>query len=261
MRCKKNVQWYMTATILGVSLIVACGSPESYMPTEVSSIRQKVDTPQTYNPDWAVKYALENYNRVYGAGPNDTPFPSYPPREITLPDGSKVWVGGNCTNFVSRAIIAGLVKDSNAGKVFGRIGDFDIDATGGLYQWYMLPDGRHGPAFTGADKLYEYAVYNTARNKGLHFSYVTHDTLTTFMDYTKVQKGDIIFMDIRADGSVDHAMIVTDTDWFRLGYNEIQVTYQTPELANQRLGKINEKYGHRAVFYVYRPTDYNPDGR
>jgi hypothetical protein len=229
---------------------------------EVGSIRQKVDTYQTYDPKSAVKYALENYDRAYGAGSSDTPLPSFPVTTITLPDGTVVTTGGNCTNFASRVIIAGLIKDSRAQEVFKRIGDFDIDDDGAVspYEWYMRPDGSHGPAFTSANKLYEYAVHNKPAYKGLHFAYVTHDTTTSFMDYDKVQPGDIIFADFNGDGTMDHTMIVDDKDWWRLGYNEVRLTYQSDNKTDQGLGDINERMKHQALFYVYRPVDYNPAG-
>jgi hypothetical protein len=80
------------------------------------------------------------------------------------------------------------------------------------------------------------------------------------MDYDKVQPGDIIFADFNGDGTMDYIMIVDDKDWWRLGYNEVCLTYQSDNKIDQGLGDINERMKHQALFYVYRLVDYNPAG-
>ena len=211
------------------------------------------DSYTSYSSSYAVNYATNNYDRPYGSSSGQNPFGDY----------SNLY-GGNCTNFVSQAIIGGMINSNSAITVYGRRGDFDIDADGGYYQWYYINDSNRGPAFTGADKLYEYAINNYPNYKGLHFEYVTHDTLTEFMDYKAVEIGDVIFADWNHDGTIDHSMLVTATKWWLSGYNEIRLTYQGRAgvigVTDIGLGDINEEYNYQAVFHVYRPVDYNPAG-
>jgi hypothetical protein len=93
------------------------------------------------------------------------------------------------------------------------------------------------------------------------------------MDYGAVEVGDIIFADWDHDGTINHTMIVTDYchTWeycyysnedpypYR-GYNRIRLTYQSYNRTNIGLGDLNEDYNYQALFYVYRPIDYNPSG-
>jgi hypothetical protein len=94
---------------------------------------------------------------------------------------------------------------------------------------------------------------------------VTHDTLSQLMDYEAVTEGDVIFVDWEHDGLIDQVMLVTDKTWLGDEYQTIRVTYQG---AGNVLGKtdiklsdLNEEYNHEALFSVYRPVDYNPNGQ
>lgn len=211
------------------------------------------DSYRAYDPDWAVDYALTNYNTAYGTGSGQNPFHDY--------SGLS---GGNCTNFASQVIMAGLVQSDNMSTVYGQRANYDIDIGSGYYEWYYISDSSRGPAFTGANKLFEYADYNLPTYRGLHFDYVTNDTLTEFMDYGLVELGDIIFADWDHDGIIEHSMVVTGIDWWRPGYNEIRLTYQGADgvvgKTNIGLGDINVANNYEALFYVYRPVDYNPNG-
>lgn len=212
---------------------------------------ETLDVRRTYRASDAVSYADRNWNRTYGTGASQNPWGNY--------GGASG--GGNCTNFVSQAIIGGLIRDRDAWDTFNARTDFDIDRdTTSSLRWFWRSATDRGSAFTGAQALYNYAVGNRATYKGLHFTYVTHDTHSAFMAYTAVREGDVIFADWTGNGSIDHAMLVTDTNGLRLGYNEIQVTYQSTNTHDRGLGDINEQYGYRALFYVYRPVDYNPAG-
>ena len=66
------------------------------------------------------------------------------------------------------------------------------------------------------------------------------------------------------DGTIDHSMLVTNIQTLLPGYNEIRLTYQgAPGVVgrtNIGLGDINEDNNYEALFYVYRPVDYNPQG-
>ena len=243
---RRNLQWM--ALVIGMVAAIGCGPEESL--SEVGVLHQAVDTHLTYDADWAVKYATANYNRVYGSGKDDNPFSDY----------SSYTPGGNCTNFAGQVLIAGFIKSDSAKTVYGRRYDFDIDASGtGPYRWYFRSDGDRGPAWTGAPKLREYADNNKPAYRGLHFSFITNDTATTPLEVEKVVKGDFIFADWTGDGSIDHTMVVTEKKPGKT-YNTIRLTFQTDNKTDRGLGDINVAYGRKALFYVYRPVDYNPAG-
>lgn len=208
-----------------------------------------VDAYQSYSGAWAAQYAVNNYSRAYGSSSGQNPFTNYN------------WVpnGGNCTNFVSQAILGGLAKSSSASVVFSKRYDFDSDA-GSQYSWYFHNDGDRSPSFTGAPKLLEYAKTNKSTYKGLHFTFVTKDTLQVALDYNAVKVGDVVFADWQHDGIIDHTMLVTAYDTSKSGYNRIRLTYQTTNTTNKGLGDLNSQYQMQALFTVYRPVDYNPNG-
>lgn len=198
-----------------------------------------------YQQGVAVQYALNNWNFTK----NDSPFPYY--------NGASA----NCTNFVSQAILAGLVGSTSRYTIWNVRQDYSADSGSGSHlEWFFNSSGDRGPAWTGAEKMYEYAVNNNASYKGLHFNYITHDTPTSFMEYRKVKEGDVIFVDWTGDGTIDHTMIVTQYTSLSRGYNKIRVSYQTEERQNKLLGKLNEEQNYQALFYVYRPTFYSDYG-
>ncbi|MCX7112753.1 MAG: amidase domain-containing protein [Proteobacteria bacterium] len=237
------------------------------------------DTYKTYDGAWAAKYALKNYDQPYPPSKGN-PFQNFEKRDSA---GNLIPDGGNCTNFVSQALIAGFIQNDSMKKVFENRYEFDTDYSTANYTkaWYYRNDSQRGPAWSGAPKLFEYADKNIETFRGVHFKKITSDSSTSFMDYNSVRVGDIIFadwgrdtnndkkVDSNADGTIDHSMIVTSYDyWTQFGYNKIQVTYQSKN-KTRRLGDINEentyikngKKIYAARFYVYRPTNYNPDGK
>jgi hypothetical protein len=249
---------------LCIPLMVGCSETitgPGQIEAPASPVAQAMPSPAAVNRDMVARYARENWNRTYGTGSTQNPFCNY---------GSQT-SGGNCTNFASQAIMAGLVGSSNPQTVYSRRRDFQVDRSAqyvNSYQWYFESCGIKGPAWAGAHKLWEFAKYNKATYKSLHFAYVTHDTPTQFMEYSKVMAGDIIFADWENDGRFDHTMIVVRYDgaWYSLnrGYNRVRVAYQNQDgFANQGdmgLGTLNEKYNYKAVFHVYRPVDYSWTG-
>lgn len=241
-------------------LLGACGVPDSGVDPQVEQSNAALAQYSTYDPASAANYATNNYNRAYGAAAGQNPYPSFPVVYIRVA-GKQVATQGNCTNFVSQALVGGMIRSNDAASVWARRGDFAVDK-GSPYPWYLLSANDRAPAWTSPDWLYKYAKGNTATYKGLHFTYVTNDTLTTFMDYNKVQKGDVIFADWDHNGSMDHAMLVTDIAyWTQVGYDKIRVTYQSNDRTNIGLGWINDQNGKQGLFYVYRPVDYNPNGK
>jgi len=202
-----------------------------------------------YNSNYAKTYAVNNYNVPYGTGWGQNPFGGFT---------------NNCTNFVSQCLVAGFTGKTTPSDVYAQRYNFLADRYSYPLSWYYISSSLHGSAWTGAAKLYEYARYNKPIYKGLHFSYVTNDSPYYRMNYDLVREGDVIFADWESDNIVDHVMIVTKvySSLFSLyrGYNRIRVTYQSNNTTDKGLEDINKQYNYRVSFFVYRPTDYNPNG-
>lgn len=205
-----------------------------------------------YNAADAVAYAEKYRDISYGYDDGNNPFYDFDS------------YGGNCTSFANQALLAGLLENDSADYLIKNKDKFYDDEYAGN-AWYYKGANDRSTSWAGANQLYQY-VKNQIEyekkcedNKGWHFEEVTHDTLTDFMDYQKVQEGDIIFADWDHDGTIDHTMIVTDIQKWRPGYNEIRVTYQSRN-RTRGLGDINIELNYEALFYVYRPK-YFEDGK
>ena len=191
----------------------------------------------SYNVNYAVSYA---YKYVKS---DSSPFPKH--KE-------------NCTNFANQVLLAGITKKTDAQGIYDLSSDYEDKGFGGYSEWYFDKD-KPSHTWKGANELHEY-VKNQVRlggkYEGWYFEKVTHDTHTKFMDYQKVKRGDIIFADWKGDGIFDHTMVVTNIQWWRYGYDEIRVTYQSNDTKDRGLGDINEEYNYKALFYVYRPKSF-----
>jgi len=203
----------------------------------------------TYNGFFAGNYAYKNYNQD-----NQVKFANYP---------------NNCTNFVSQSIMAGFVKTKFMKTLYKKRRDFMADY-GDYYDWYYLTKYDKGSTWSEANSLYRYARYTDKYDRGPNYKFkgpkfkkVTYDTPTKYLDYNKVQEGDIIFMDwhdkngdYKPDGIMDHAFIVTLIYIHENGYNRIRVASNSIDYNNEGLGDKNKEYDKKALFYVYRPTAY-----
>ncbi len=220
------------------------------------------DVYKEYNPTYAVAYANNNYRRTYNytyTGGGSNPFFNWA-------------TYGNCTNFVSQCLIGGFIHSNSAVSVWNARYDFDCDATGVTsYRWYFhtATVGERGEAFLGANDLYKYVKGNAPSYKGLHFGFVTQDYSNSYLDADLVEVGDVVFVDWTNNStptvpSIDHAMIVVEIDNGQSGYAKIKVAHQSygdaPIGSIDRLSYINHKSNYKAIFYVYRPEDYNPNG-
>lgn len=259
----RHARQRLVATLLCTAATAACAdgvtTPDRAVPA-APALQQNPAAAIKVNPAMVARYAKENWNRKYGSAAGQNPFCSY----------ASLNPGGDCTNFASQAVMAGLVGSSDPATVLSKRRSFQADRYSNGTRWYYESCGDKAPAWSGAHALYQYAAGNKASYKGLHFTLVTYDTPTKFMDYTKVQAGDIIFADWEHDGRIDHSMVVVSYDsrsWpftSNSGYNRIRVAYQNqdpyPATGDAGLGDINISHKYQAVFYVYRPTDYNPTG-
>lgn len=215
----------------------------------------------SYSPSKAVEYAHLYY---------DTPYGGYGNKYHDF--GGEV-SGGNCTNFVNQALVAGLIGIADNTAVYNA--RFTYVDSGYLVNgieynaWYYTSINNRSPEWTGAHMFYQYAKSQSEHpnHKGMHFKKITDDK-TDWLKYKEIKIGDIIFADWpklngeinengTVDGRIDHSMIVVNTQSWRSGYNEIRVTYQSTNTENRGLGDINEQYKHKAIFYVFRPTGFS----
>jgi len=108
---------------------------------------------------------------------------------------------------------------------------------------------------------------------GVHFEKVTSDTFSTALDFSKIQKGDIIFADwgyngMVVDGQMDHVMMVVQEGTH---YATTYVAYQGGGLMKHGVMTYDGHYGSisldnlgylgtlprlNSLFEVYRPTYY-----
>jgi Putative amidase domain len=206
----------------------------------------------SYDPYSAAAYARNNVNVPYGSKSGQNPFYSFQ---------------NNCANFVSQAIIAGMIMRTVPSDVFARRSDFAADA-GQSLAWYFLDINHRGPAWSGAKEMFNYARSNRPTYRGLHFNFIGADSSSNrSLNPFALSPGDVVFADWEGDGTVDHVMIVWKIDyslfvWNR--YDRIRVTYQsnnTPDMGLQQVIDKNYKdTKHWATFYVFRPMDYNQAG-
>ncbi len=198
-----------------------------------------------YNPNVAKKYAL---NQVYENDQNKY-FNDYTNN------------GGNCTNFVNQAILAGLIGSTSPKKLYDTRSSYYADYYGySPYRWYFAGKNNSSSSWRGATALETYAIKNKNPSyKGLHFKFITRDSKTKPLNFKKIKVGDIIFADWEGDNDVDHSMIVTGKNYN--GYSGIYVTYQssagTVPKKNRALNIINKP---NIIFHVYRPTFYSDYG-
>lgn len=202
-----------------------------------------------YNADKAVTYAI---NQLDSKEWNDY-FPEYTD------------FGGNCTNFANQAILAGLVGSISPKKLYSNAKFFATDKySNSPNKWYFINKSggvvNASHSWKGAKELKSYADSNTnIKYKGMHFKFITKDSSTKSLEFSKINKGDIIFSDWTGDGTIDHTMIVTNKTGN--SYKGVFVTYQNAtgyeKRKNITLSSINKK---NTVFYVYRPTFYSDSG-
>jgi len=116
----------------------------------------------SYDPYSAAAYARNNVNVPYGSRVGQNPFYSFQ---------------NNCANFVSQAIMAGMIMRTTPAEVFARRSDFAADR-GLSLAWYFLSANDRGPAWAGAKELFNYARTNKSTYRGLHFTFVGSDSVS-----------------------------------------------------------------------------------
>ena len=195
-----------------------------------------------YNPSVAVKYAKDNFE-INKRVNYFKVFEDY---------------GGDCTNFVNQAILAGFVGSSTVSTVYSKFAYYQIDV-GAHYQWYYSHNNDPSHAWKGANAFLQYVINNSNQNfNGLHLDEITKDSKDKSLEFGKIRLGDVIFADWKGNGTVDHTMIVTTEG---SSYSTLRVTYRnatdySPQknIALSTINKIN------TIFHVYRPILYNEGG-
>lgn len=200
-----------------------------------------------YNSGIAVEYATKYWNTPYLK-------PSGGANLFTNYEES----GGNCANFVSQSILAGLVKSTRMDKVYEARLKY-TDKVGG---WYAgITQWNDGYAWRTAKGFYNYMT-NT-KSKGMNTTRVTGRS-GIFLKRSKIEKGDVaswgnnsFFGSFKAT----HTTIVTDkkkkcSSWFCsvLGRtHSIYLTYQTTN-------RLNRSIDHSSINYrplrFYRLTTF-----
>lgn len=117
-------------------------------------------------------------------------------------------IGGDCTNFVSQCIYAG-VKVMNYNKIYG---------------WYYIDGNRKSPSWTGVEFLYDFLVNNNGVGPVGEKS-----------ELTGLENGDVIQLSF--DGSIfKHSLIVVNKSE---NINEIKVAAHTYDVLNKNITNYN----------------------
>lgn len=108
----------------------------------------------SYNKNTAIAYSM-----VYTTSKNNEGYDPDPTRDYEeFQNLTAFWTytgdGGNCQNYVSQCLYAGLGGSNTASKVEAGIPPMDRS---GYYQWYWMDDKNRAPSWTAADDFYEYA--------------------------------------------------------------------------------------------------------
>jgi len=172
-------------------------------------------------------------------------------------------LGGDCTNFASQAILAGMTGITEPSDLKPKRYSYLADQNYNNLAWYYKTSNNRGSAWTGADWMFKYAKSNKNSYKGLHFDFITKDSSTVALKINLVKKGDIIFADWENDGVIDHTMIVTQK-YSCNSYSCVKVAYHNSAgnsmQKNRSLSSINSQYNYNAIFHIYRPTFYSDYG-
>jgi len=210
-----------------------------------------------------VKYAQDHHDKLDSA--IFTYYSEYPEK-------------ANCANFISQAIAAGLTGETNRYQVKNKIPNYNVDVNQpyDTWKWYFLSNNNRSVSWASADILYKHMNHQInigTGYTGLHFKKITQDTPTKALEFSKMQKGDIIFADwgyngMKTDGKMDHVMIITHVGH---SYASTYVAYQGGGLMKNGVMTYDGHYGGismdnlgglgsmprlKSLFYVYRPTFY-----
>ncbi len=269
---KKLSFLFLGFAVIAISFFTSCRKSEDLYtnPKDVQIINSNVKLRYTgttvYHKDSAAKYAKKYFSeRIY----------------LDASSGKFPYFSENCTNFISQCILAGLMSCTDLGDVWDYRWSF-VDQ-GGYNEWYYKYCNNRSASWAGVHELYNYSNKNLPSYSGLHLKFVTRDTPDNTLDVSKVQVGDIIFVDTPNDlyeqnhnnypsfftpefydpetmyGHMNHALIVVKKKSGN-GYSSIKVAGHTKHYYDRSLATINaniyNETGSQAVFHVYRPLNF-----
>ena len=143
-------------------------------------------------------------------------------------------VGGDCTNFVSQAILAGCCK-MNFTPTFG---------------WYYISPDNRAPSWSGVDEFFDFIIGNgdfpEVYSRSGPFGYVTSREYAAF--------GDVVQLANR-DGEFYHTLMITGND----GKGDILVSGHTNDALNRPLSSYpnaDERFIH--IIGCLAPPDAPP---
>ncbi len=122
-------------------------------------------------------------------------------------------IGGNCTNFVSQAVLAGSCTMN-----------YTPD-----YGWYYISPDDRAPAWSGVDFFYDFMIGTSAfreRNGGV-------GPFAVEVSREMVQKGDVVQLS-NENGDWYHSLLVTEPDG-----DELLVSAQSDDARNRPLSSYN----------------------
>lgn len=217
-----------------------------------------------YDGGRAAWYARTYVNTAYGTVAGTNRFANFD--GFSGGDG-----GGNCTNFVSQAMLAGFL-----GRLYARNSDIDFtwnnkaafwDEWGQNPQmWYYktagVPFGARTTSWAGVTDMIAYAqdAIASSTSAGIEFTrlpngtrdFIWSDAITNEVSF---QLGDLVVADLSGTGW-NHFMMVTRIDTAAVGDNRILLTYQTRNTLERTLESIQSSY-RSGRFRVYRPNVFN----
>ena len=117
-------------------------------------------------------------------------------------------LGGDCTNFVSQCLYAG-------------VGKMDYTQNG----WFYKNLNNRSPSWTGVEELSEYLINNTHN--------IIKGVLVNFDD---VEIGDVI--QLKQGQRFNHSLIVTKIDYPILSLNDIFISCHSSDRLNARLSSF-----------------------
>lgn len=129
--------------------------------------------------------------------------------------------GGNCTNFISQSIHAGLIP-------------FDYEGNNIMKQWYWHNDSSRTPSWTGSEPFYQYLINNN-NSKTSNFG-----VYARLAEYDELEIGDLV--QLVKDDKAYHTMIITDVIYEDDEVSDYLISQNTYDLLDYPLSlKVGER--------------------
>lgn len=186
---------------------VVATSPE---PVEV----QAVTSAYSYNKNNAIAYSM-----VYTTSKNNDGhdgIKDYPEFQNLVSFTSYTGNGGNCQNYVSQSLYAGLGGSNTPSKIQSGNPPMDTD---GSYQWYWMYDNERTPSWSAADAFLDYAIASmdgsNSNESGLRGRWVNIPASANFSsaNVTTYQLlGSVLEVYLNGDYRPGHAILIVEAN-------------------------------------------------